>query len=97
LDVYDWGIFNGDHENLEIIDSFDFDHSYNIVIIYKWQKDHDTQSVPAESIPAESGRVESMPAESGRVESVLGEDAELVYLVAPEKRHVLVHVQQVTF
>jgi hypothetical protein len=41
LDVDDICIFNGDHEDLEIIDSFDFDHSYNIVIIYKWQRDLD--------------------------------------------------------
>jgi len=34
LDVDDICIFNRDHENLKIFDPFDFDHSYNIVIIY---------------------------------------------------------------
>jgi len=43
LDVDDICIFNRDHENLKIIDPFDFDHSYNIVIIYKWQRDLDDE------------------------------------------------------
>jgi len=92
LDIHDRGVVYRDHKNLKIVDSFYFDHSYNIVIIYKWQRDHGI-----ESIPAESGRVKSVPTESERVESVLGKDVELVYLVAPEKHRVLVLQQQVTF
>jgi hypothetical protein len=85
-------VFNWDHKNLKIIDSFNFDHSYNIVIIYKWQRVHGIESVCVESRP-----VESIPAESGPVESVLGEGAALVFLGAPEKHHVLVRELQVTF